>query len=167
MKAVVAKSQPHRVVSVLDPEAMTPDLGSSYAGRHLRLSFHDLHEPEPGATLPAAEDIGGLLQFLESWSPGELLLIHCRAGISRSPATAFIAACSRWPSIPELEIARELRRAAPLARPNGRMIGLADELMGRQGRMSEAMSETGRGLPWIEVDEGDPFEFGAQFDLIM
>ena len=77
-----------------------------------------------------------------------------------------IAACSRWPSIPELEIARELRRAAPLARPNGRMIGLADELMGRQGRMSEAMSETGRGLPWIEVDEGDPFEFGAQFDLI-
>jgi predicted dithiol-disulfide oxidoreductase (DUF899 family) len=36
--------------------------------------------------------------------------------------------------------------------------------MSRNGRMSEAIAETGRGLPWIEVDEGVPFEMPSTFE---
>src|SRR5205809_1076637 len=77
-----------------------------------------------------------LLAFLTLWSRAAPILIHCRAGISRSTATAFITACLHNPQADEWEIARTLRRAAPYALPNQRLIALADEAMRRGGRMS-------------------------------
>jgi len=52
----------------------------------------------------------------------------------------------------------ELRRRSPLARPNETLIALADEAMGRGGRMHAAVVETGRGLGWTGVSENVPFE---------
>lgn len=154
---MVALHTPGRVVSLLDPEWPFPDLGPSYAGRHLRLGFHDIQDPAEDLVVPSAEHVRGLLGFIMAWDRKEPLLIHCRAGISRSTAAAFIAACVANPDTPELEIAVALRRAAPLARPNEALIRLADSAMGRGGRMSEAIATTGRDLPWIDVEEGEPF----------
>ena len=95
------------------------------------------------------------------WDRKEPLLIHCRAGISRSTAAAFIAACSANPDVDEHSIARALRDAAPLARPNLFLVELADEVLGRRGRMRDAVVETGRDLPWIEIDENEPFSMAS------
>ncbi len=91
------------------------------------------------------------------------MLVHCRAGIGRSTATAFIAACRHNPRTSEFVIARALRAASSNARPNETLVALADAVMKRDGRMHRAIAETGRGLPWIEVYENEPFEMPSRF----
>jgi predicted protein tyrosine phosphatase len=161
---IVARRKPARVISVLDPGIPFPELGPSYDDRHLRLAFHDVHSPGPGVVAPSARHIAELLDFLETWDAVECLLVHCRAGIGRSTATAFVAACHRDPRASERRIAIELRRVAPLARPNEAVVKLADAMMQRNGRMWAAIADTGRGLPWLDVHEGEPFELAARFD---
>ena len=68
--------------------------------------------------MPSAEQIGYLLSFLEAWDRAGSILFHCRAGIGRSPAAAFVAACFLNPCGDEHEIALTLRAASGLARPN-------------------------------------------------
>jgi predicted protein tyrosine phosphatase len=157
VEEMVALHQPARVISLLDPDWPFPDLGDRYRGRHLRLRVHDICIAEDQLVAPGAAHVRALLEFLGGWSRERPLLIHCRAGISRSTATAFIAACFVNPGTDEHEIALALRRAAPLARPNTTLVALADAEMGRNGRMTTAMLTTGRDLPWPEVDEGVPF----------
>jgi predicted protein tyrosine phosphatase len=160
---MIAAHTPELIVSVLDPEFATPEVGPAYRNRHLRLSFHDIHVPTVSLVVPSATQIHDLLAFLETWTRTAPLLIHCRAGIGRSTATAYIASCLFNPDIDEREIAVTLRCAAPLARPNETVVRLADGAMRRRGRMIEAIVDTGRDLQWTEVDEGDPFEMPATF----
>jgi predicted protein tyrosine phosphatase len=107
--------------------------------------------------------VAELVRFLDAWRPVESLLVHCRAGIGRSTATAFVAACHRNPDVPALDIAREMRRVAPLARPNATVIRLADARMKRAGAMVAAFHATFSRLPWVDVDEGIPFEMPLRF----
>jgi predicted protein tyrosine phosphatase len=113
--------------------------------RHLRLSVSDIEVPLDGHVLPGAEHVERLLAFMREWDRREPLVIHCYAGVSRSPAAAFIGACALAPTRCEMEIARELRRASPSATPNRRLVALADRLLDRQGRMIEAVAAIGRG----------------------
>ena len=162
---MVAAHAPERVVSLLDPDFDFPELGSAYRDRHLRLHFHDVHECAPGQISPAPQHVDQLLVFLERWQRTSPLLIHCRAGIGRSTAAAFIAACVHNPSVDERAIALKLRRASSLARPNQVLIELADAATGRNGRMIRAIEETGRNLQWHRVDENFPFEIPGTFPL--
>ena len=160
---MVAAHTPERVVSLLDPDFTFPALGPAYQDRHLRLHLHDVHEHAPGQVAPAPAHVSELLSFLGRWQRAAPLLIHCRAGIGRSTATAFIAACLHNPDVDELTIALELRRVSPLARPNQVLVALADAAMGRNGRMTAAIEETGRYLGWHDEDENDPFEMPGTF----
>jgi predicted protein tyrosine phosphatase len=160
---IVAMRAPERVVSVLDPDFVFPELGDAYRDRHLRLRFHDIHVPTDGQVLPSQRHARALIGFLGAWDRSAPILIHCRAGVGRSTATAFITACLHNPGVDELVIARTLRGASPLARPNETLIALADAVMNRNGRMLRAIADTGRGLPWIEVDENEPFEMPSRF----
>ena len=67
-----------------------------------------------------------LLDFVAAWDRAEPLLIHCYAGVSRSTAAAFIAACALAPGRDERAIAEALRAASPTASPNPRLVALAD-----------------------------------------
>jgi predicted protein tyrosine phosphatase len=158
---LVTDRAPERVVSLLDPDATFPEFGSAYFGRHLRLCLHDVHTPATDQVGAAAKHIDALLAFLAQWQRSAPILIHCRAGMGRSPAAAFIAACLYNPKVDELKVAGALRRLSPTARPNEALIGLADAALGRSGRMTKAIVETGRGLSWPSVDEGGSFEFPA------
>jgi predicted protein tyrosine phosphatase len=154
---MVALHRPRHVISMLDPAWSFPELGANYTDRHLRLVFHDIHEAMDGYGAPAAEHVRELIRFMRAAAPDGPLLIHCRAGISRSTAAAFVAACIAHPDRDEHDLAVTLRRSSPLARPNEMLVELADREMGRRGRMSAAIASTGRGLPWIEVSENVPF----------
>jgi predicted protein tyrosine phosphatase len=81
-------------------------------------------------------------------------VFHCWAGVSRSTAAAYITACSLAPDRDEAEIAAALRLASPTATPNARFVALADDILGRQGRMVAAVHSIGRGADCIE---GTPF----------
>lgn len=158
---LVADRAPERVVSLPDPDATFPEFGSAHVGHHLRLRFHDVHVPSVGEVSATVKHIDAWLAFLAQWRRSAPILIHCRAGMGPSPAAAFIAACLHNPSVDELEVASALRRLSSTARPNESLIGLADAALGRRGRMTKAIVETGRGLSWPPVDEGRSFEFPA------
>ena len=160
---VVAARAPERVISVLDPDFEFPELGGAFRERHLQLRFHDIHVATDGQTLPTHDHARELIEFLDGWTRTGPMLVHCRAGIGRSTATAFIAACRHNPNTSELVIARALRQASSNARPNETLVALADAVMKRDGRMYRAIAETGRGLPWIEVYENEPFEMPSLF----
>ena len=75
----------------------------------------------------------GLIAFVRGWPHDEApLLIHCMAGISRSMAAALIALVTKAGGR-ESEAAEQVRRAAPHAYPNRRMIALADQLLELRG----------------------------------
>jgi predicted protein tyrosine phosphatase len=86
-----------------------------------------------------------LILFVRRWRRDKPLVVHCYAGISRSTAAAFVSVCALNPQSEERTIASALRRASPTATPNLRIVTLADRLLGRDGRMIEAVEEIGPG----------------------
>ena len=130
------------------PPAIPPE-------RHVFVGVNDITEPQEGLTFPEAGHLEQIIAFVRGWDREKPMVIHCFAGISRSTASAFIAACLHNPGRDELEIARALRAASPTATPNARFIALADEILGRQGRMVAAVAAIGRGA---EAMAGEPFE---------
>ena len=124
------------------------------AGRHLFVGVSDIVEPLDGHVLPGQEHVEQLLPFVRAWDREKPLVFHCWAGISRSTAAAFITACALRPERDERALAQALRAASPCATPNRRLVALADEILGRQGRMVDAVDRIGRGT---EACEGTPF----------
>lgn len=123
-------------------------------GNHLFLGMSDISAPMDGHVVPAQLHVERFLAFARRWDRAAPLVIHCWAGISRSTAAAYIAACALGPARDEDAIATELRRVAPSATPNARLVALADAMLGRDGRMSAAIARIGRGA---DAFEGTPF----------
>ena len=67
-------------------------------------------------------------------------MIHCHAGISRSTAAMAMILAQAFPDESEGAIVDRLSRIRPQAWPNSRMIGFADELLGRDGRFIAAVA---------------------------
>jgi predicted protein tyrosine phosphatase len=152
--ATVASTRADRLLSLLAPgtEMMRP--ATIAEANHLLLSLHDIAEPQEGMTLPGETHMRTLLDFAKSWDRARPLVINCYAGISRSTASAYIIAAALQPSRDEGELAQALRLASPSATPNPRLVALADAMLGRRGRMVEAIRSIGRGA---EAFEGVPF----------
>jgi predicted protein tyrosine phosphatase len=134
------------VLSLLDPD--WPEIGAfaSY-GNHSRtiLRFHDIIDAEPGKTPPQPADVAEILHFGAKLAASRLarddghLLVHCHMGISRSTAAMMTLLAQTYPSEMEDRLFDRLREIRPQAWPNSRMIAFADELLGRQGRLLDAL----------------------------
>jgi predicted protein tyrosine phosphatase len=128
--------------------------------RHLLLDFSDILAPREGQPLAegqilaSAEQVETLLGFVKRWDRAAPLVIHCFAGVSRSTAGAFMAACLLRPDRSEADWAAAIRAASPTATPNLHLVSLADAMMGRGGRMVAAIEAIGRGQ---DCFEGVPF----------
>jgi len=129
------------VQSILDPDWPEPDAFWAF-DPHLRttLHFHDAIEAAPEVVLPERTDIEAILAFgRDSGDDLRHLLIHCHAGISRSTAAMAMILAQVFPHEKEEAIVDRLMRIRPQAWPNSRMIEFADELLGREGRLSAAV----------------------------
>ncbi len=121
---------------------------------HLKVSMDDITQEMDGFLAPSDEHIERVLNFVRSWDRSAPLVVHCYAGISRSTASAFAAACMLNPHRNEIEIARQIRARSPIASPNRLIVTLADKALGRDGRMLRALDEMGPGSMTVE---GRPF----------
>ena len=121
---------------------------------HLVLGVDDISMPIEGYTLPGEEHVHRLIKFVGAWDRTSPMVVHCFAGISRSTAGAFVAACTLNPTRDEREIAWAIRRASPTAQPNARIVSIADRLLKREGRMMQAIDLIG---PGDFATEGHPF----------
>lgn len=117
---------------------------------HMRISMDDIAEPMDGFVAPSDTHIEQVLGFVRGWDRNAPLVIHCYAGISRSTASAFTAACALNPDRDEISIARKIREASPSAYPNRLIVKLADKALGRNGRMLRALDEMGPGSMTVE-----------------
>jgi predicted protein tyrosine phosphatase len=126
---------------------------------HLVLGMDDITEPLNGYVAPADDHVTMLIAFVQRWKRTRPLVIHCYAGISRSTAGAFVAACALNPQRDELSIAQALRRASTTAAPNLRIVSLADRMLERGGRMTSAIEMIGRGRP---ATEAEPFRLDLE-----
>jgi predicted protein tyrosine phosphatase len=134
---------PSHLVSLVAPGELPATPESILVERHLRIEIHDITEALDGHVLPQAEHVAEVIEFMRAWSHTDgPLLIHCFAGISRSMAAALIGLVIKAGGR-EAEAAALMRRTAPHAWPNARMIALADELLGCEGRLIAAREAMG------------------------
>jgi len=122
----------------------------------LFLSMNDIAEERDGLVAPSHSHVRAVIDFARNWNGHAPLVVSCYAGISRSTAVAYSVTCLLQPEQDELDLALTLRRLSPRATPNPRIVALADEMMGRQGRMIAAIRSIGRGR---EAFSGEPFIF--------
>ena len=128
---------PSHVVSILEgDEAAPPEFAALAPDKHLKLIEN----------CSAAENCDNetarckrLISFAQSWDRQAPLLIHCHQGVARSMAAAFIIMCVVDEAASEKDLAARLRDAAPHADPNLLLVSEADEILGRQDRMIEAI----------------------------
>lgn len=149
MPSHAAELRPSHLVSLVQPADQPPTPPGIAPGRHLRVEIDDITEPMPGLVLPEAGHMSQLIEFLAGWRAEGPLLVHCVAGISRSTAAALIALACKAPRR-EADLAGHVRRAAPHAQPNARMIELADRLLGCEGRLVAARAGMGPATPLPE-----------------
>jgi len=160
LRSETARLQSYDLLTLLSPDHPETDWSGLACQRHVRLAFHDIVEIRPGLTAPDRQMMQTILDFGRE-SGQRPMLIHCWAGISRSSAAAFAIACDHNPGF-EHNIAMELRRRAPSATPNRLMVALADDLLQRQGRMTNAIEAIGRGA---EAAEGEPYQLPLRYPI--
>jgi predicted protein tyrosine phosphatase len=154
IESEVARTGARSLVTLLSPGTAIVRPSDILEHRHLNVAMSDILDHMPGQVRPEAHHLESFCAFVEQWDRREPMLIHCFAGVSRSTASAYIAVCQLSPHRDEHEIARALRVASPTATPNPRFVALADERLGRNGRMVAAIEAIGRGR---ECLEGTPF----------
>ena len=142
-----ARSVTH-VLSILDPGWPEPEAFFTYdPHRRTTLHFHDEIEPAPGIELPRREHMEQILAFGRSLQrdlaerADAHLLVHCHAGISRSTAAMTALLAQADSSLDEDTIFERVLAVRPKAWPNSLMIGFADELLSRGGRLTRAMGQ--------------------------
>jgi predicted protein tyrosine phosphatase len=129
------------------------------AENHLILSVDDIAAHQDGMTVPAQDHVERLIDFATRWDRSAPMVVHCYAGISRSTAAAFTAACALNPQRDEMQIARAIRAASHTAQPNAAIVAIADTLLKRNGRMVRAVEAMG---PAHFAEEGVPFRLDLE-----
>ena len=75
-------------ISISDPDASPARVSSRFAAV-LRLNFDDVIERgEPSDILFAEDHAREIRKFLDAWPKAERVMVHCNAGVSRSPGVA-------------------------------------------------------------------------------
>ncbi|MEP3048668.1 MAG: protein-tyrosine phosphatase family protein [Roseibium sp.] len=150
----VDKTGAKSVVTLINGEMEVPTPSGVASEQHLFLAFNDIVAPIDGLTPPSEAHVVEFLDFMQAWDQQAPLVIHCWAGISRSTAGAYVAACALNSSADEYALALQLRENSPSATPNARIVAMADKILGRNGRMIDAIRGIGRGA---NAFEGTPF----------
>lgn len=160
MPALVDDIEPSRLITIINPRMVPDTPGLIAPGAHLKIAVSDICEPAAGRVCAEPAHVAELVRFVRDWNHDGDLVIHCLAGVSRSTAAAFITLCALNETVSETSIAQLLRSSSPSASPNRLLIGLADEVLARRGRMLEAVAAMGPGT--IDGIEGQPFSMPSR-----
>ena len=143
LKKTLRRHRPAYLISLMDSVDAVPTPRRMNPDNHLRLGFHDVDGKTPWNTPPSTEDIEKIIEVAFRWKDsGEPILVHCTAGVSRSPAAGLILSSIRQPNN-EDELAKHLREQAPYCRPNKLMVKLADQALSLGGKLVSAVANMG------------------------
>ena len=150
----VAATEASHVLTLINARTPVTRPTSVPAERHLYIGMSDILEPLDGHILPGEAHVRDLLAFARGWNQAKPMVIHCYAGVSRSTAAALISACALKPERSERDVAELIRERSPTATPNLKLVAVADDILGRKGRLFDAARSIGRGQ---DCFEGVPF----------
>lgn len=118
---------------------------------HLVLRFEDLDYGPPSVTLPTREHARLVLEFGRKHADGTLL-VHCAAGVGRSPAAALVVLADRYGPGREADALEDLLVLRPEAVPNLALTAAADAELGRGGALlSAVVAKNGTRDDWQSV----------------
>src|SRR5665213_1728766 len=106
LHTTVEATRASHVVTLISADTVVERPVCVSADRHLVISVNDISEPADGQVVPSDTHVEQLLAFVHGWDRKAPMVIHCYAGISRSTAAAFIAACALTPEHQEAAIAK-------------------------------------------------------------
>lgn len=146
------RHKPTRAISLLSEEEEVPVFPGMTDASHMRLY---VEQESCAAAISAAAKARAhdLVEFAKNWDGQGNLLIHCKRGVARSTAAALIVLCVMEPDTPEEILLAKIRRAAPHADPCPLFVNYADDILGRNGRMIDAVEDLG---PPITVISAPP-----------
>lgn len=122
------------VLTLQDPKLKRGELlrfARQPAPQHLRLRFDDIEAECDGAP----QEAHVVQAFAFAREVKGTLLVHCHAGISRSGAMAFALMAEAQGPGREEQALDELLARRPVIVPNGRVVKIADRVMGRDGAL--------------------------------
>jgi predicted protein tyrosine phosphatase len=123
------------VITIEEPD--TDDPFRTDAVPQLVLQFHDVDMTMLGYVEPEPEHVQQALTFArETDGP---LLVHCRAGISRSPAIALAIASDRFGSGNEQQAYHCLLEVCPHAQPNRLAVHWIDQVLSADHALSNSI----------------------------
>jgi predicted protein tyrosine phosphatase len=117
----------------------------------LFLCFDDIIADGEGV-LPTLEVIEQAIEFARD---AESLLIHCKAGMSRSTAIGYAILCAQSGQGFESACYEKLLEVRPIATPNRLMVSLADGYLQRNGAMILENEKRLRSLYMFGASDGD------------
>ena len=127
-------SQYSGVITIEEPD--TDDPFRTDVVPQLVLQFHDIDMTMLGYVEPEPEHIQQALTFARETDRS--LLVHCRAGVSRSTAIALAIAADRLGAGNERQACVWLRETYPQAQPNRLVVFSADEVLRRRQALVKA-----------------------------
>ena len=125
------------VITIEDSSIQEPFRVTGAAPSQLVLKFDDISSPIDDFIMPQERHIRAGLEFARQWEQPSLL-IHCKAGMSRSPAMALAILADWLGEGYEEEAVRELIKVSRLCTPNKHMIELMDQVLDRSRNLEEA-----------------------------
>lgn len=134
-----ARFHPEHLISINSTRGPVPKGLETYAGNKLVLRFDDIIWPTNGQSnfvSPSRAHVVQIVEFARSIDKGHLL-VHCRAGISRSTAATLIVLATRMGPDYADQIEEQVRRMRPVVRPNDLMLELADDVLGWNGMLAD------------------------------
>ena len=128
------------IITIEDSNIENPFRVRSGENKQLILRFDDINQPIDDYVIPQMSHIKRALDFADKIEDGSLL-IHCRAGISRSSAIALAVIAKRLGSGKEEEAVNTLEHINPNCRPNKSIVEMTDELLERDGKLYKEVDE--------------------------
>lgn len=141
-----ARRRVTHVLSLIDPDWPEIDAFERFDDhQRTTLRFHDTIEPLDGKVMPAPAHLEEILRFGSALAASGAeredghLLVHCHMGVSRSTAAMLSLLAQVHPEEAEDRLFERLRTVRPQAWPNSVMVGYADDLLRREGRLTAAL----------------------------
>ena len=136
------------VVSILGPSDQLP--WPDVAERQVcRLEFDDTQYSSGQLVAPSRQQIEELIAFAKFWGGKQGLLVHCRAGSSRSPAAAMIAMAA----IGRVDLIEKVITVKAYFRPHAACLRLADTIISPSlGLLAIALSKPAP----VRLDDAGP-----------
>lgn len=101
--------------------------------------FEDTSNPsDPDCPLP--RDVKRILDFTSQLPARSKVLVHCRAGVSRSTAITYAILCQHSPPGMEMENLLHIQSLRDLVMPNRLITKFADKILKRKGGMLSHLS---------------------------